>query len=298
VAEFSASDAAFTGFRIVWERPLSVLAWAVLAFVFSLGQALFISVSAGAAFAKFSQLGVESASSEPALVLDLFRQVAPTYAVLLIAWLVLYAVVYAAMNRAVLRPAESRLGYLRLAADELRQLGLFALLIALAFGVYIAVFIAAFLMVVLFSLAVGQAGPALAIAILAPLVFCAVVFLAVRLSLASPLTFATGRIDLAGAWRLTRGRFWPIFGAYLIAVALSFVVLIAVLAIALAAVAVVGGLGALAPALQPDLSSPAALATPARLVYQAVSAVGTALVWPITMSPPAAIYRALAGGAR
>jgi hypothetical protein len=232
------------------------------------------------------------------MVFDLFRQVAPTYAVLLVAGLVLYAIIYSAMNRAVLRPTESRFGYLRLAGDELRQLGLFALLFALALGVSFAVALVTIVIMVLFSMAAGQPGAAMAIAILLPLIFCGAILAAVRLSLASPLTFATGRIDLAGAWRLTRGRFWPLFGAYLIALALSFVVMIAVLAIALAAVAVVGGLGALAPALQPDLSSPAALMTAPHLVYLTVLAAGTALVWPITMSPPAAIYRAIAASGR
>ena len=61
-----------------------------------------------------------------------------------------------------------------------------------------------------------------------------------------------------------------------------------------AVVAVVGGgVGAIASTLQADTASVAAVLTPPRLAYLAVSAIGQALIWPVTMTPPAAIYRAL-----
>jgi hypothetical protein len=41
----------------------------------------------------------------------------------------------------------------------------------------------------------------------------------------------------------------------------------------------------------------AQVVAPARLAYLAVSAIGQALIWPVTMTPPAAIYRALTAGA-
>ena len=115
MAGFSAADAAFTGFRVVWERPLAVAIWAAVQFVVSLAINLFIAISAGQAFGQMSQLGLQP-PADPDKVMALFRQVAPTYVVVLIVVLVLAAVFYAAMNRAVLRPAESRFGYLRLAS--------------------------------------------------------------------------------------------------------------------------------------------------------------------------------------
>lgn len=300
MAGFSAADAAFTGFRVVWERPWAVLIWAVAQFAASLAINLFIAVSAGQAFAQMAQFGLQPPADQQK-VMTLFREIAPTYVVVLIAVLVLAAVFFAAMNRAVMRPAESRFGYLRLAADELRQLGLFVILLLLAFGFYLAVLIvAAFVVGVLGALlgAGAQVGAGVMLAILLPVLACVFIFLGVRLSLASPLTFASGRINVFGSWAMTRRRFWPLFGTYLIAFALSLVVSALTLAIAVLAVAILGGgVQALGPAFQSDVSSVAAILTPSRLVYLAISAIGAALTAPITMCPPAAIYQSLTGGA-
>jgi hypothetical protein len=296
VAEFSASDAAFTGFRVVAQRPWIVAVWAFLQLVSALGFNLFMAYSAGPALAKLDQLGVPQPGQDLAPEFDLFRQVAPTYIVVLLGSMVLNAVLYAAMNRAVLKPTESRFGYLRLAADELRQLGLFAIFLGLGIIAYAVLIIVSAVVIVILGLATGGAGTAalgLGLAILLPVVICAVVFVAVRLSLASPMTFDTHRIDPLAAWRMTRGRFWPMLGAYVIGFVLSALVVLLTLAIARAAVAVVGGVGALPAGLQVDLSSVAAVVTPPRLAFLVVNAIGQALIWPVTMTPPAAIYRAL-----
>jgi hypothetical protein len=301
VAEFSASDAAFTGFRTVAQRPWIVAIWAGLLFAFTVAQHVFVAYSAGDAFTRLAAMGLQPPSQDPTQLLTLVRQVAPTYVVLLVASLVLNAVVYAAMNRAVMRPQESRFGYLRLASDELRQLGLFVFFVAVVVVAYTAIIIAAMAVVVLVALATGGADApttmALTLAVLIPTTICAFIFLAVRFSLASPMTFETRRIDPWAAWRLTRGRFWPLFGTYFMAFALSVVVGILSLAIAVAVVAVIGGVGSLGAALQSDTASVAAVVTPARIAFIAVSSIGQALIWPVTMTPAAAIYRALAPSA-
>jgi hypothetical protein len=300
VAGFSAADAAFTGFRVVWERPWAVAIWAAVQFAASLALNLFIAISAGQAFSQMSQLSLQP-PADPDKVMTLFREVAPTYVAVLIAVLVLAAVFYAAMNRAVMRPAESRFGYLRLAADELRQLGLFVILIALALAFYLVVLIVASIVVGVLGAALGsgaEVGVGVMLAILLPVLACVFIFLGVRLSLASPLTFASGHINVRGSWALTRGRFWPLFGTYLIAFALSLVVSALTLAIAVLAVAILGGgVQALGPAFQADMSTVSAILTPSRLIYLAISAIGAALSAPITMCPPAAIYQSLSGGA-
>jgi hypothetical protein len=97
---------------------------------------------------------------------------------------------------------------------------------------------------------------------------------------------------------MTRGRFWPLLGTYLIAFALSVVVIVLTIAIADAAVAVAGGgMAALASTVQSDMSSVAVVLKPARLANITVFAIGQALIWPVTVAPAAAIYRALTGGA-
>ncbi|HVN00728.1 MAG TPA: hypothetical protein VMT68_11000 [Caulobacteraceae bacterium] len=296
MAEFSVSDAAFTGFRIVWERPWAVAIWGVLQIVVQLALNVFVAYSAGPAFTKLAQLSFTS-GQDPTEVLGLFRQLAPTYAVLLMTVLVLNSVLYAAMNRAVLRPNEARFGYLRLAADELRQLGLFVLYAMLGFAIYLGILVVGTVLVVVAGLATGGAAGAtvgLTLAILVPLILCIFVFVGVRFSLASPLTFATQRVDLFGSWGLTKGRFWPLFWTYLIAFCLSIVVSLLVFAIAAIAAMLIGG-GGLSAAVSPsDMSSVAAVVAPPRLAYLAITSIGQALIWPVTISPPAAIYRALA----
>ena len=153
MAEFSAADVAFTGFRIVWERPWVVAIWASLQLVVSLSFNLFVAYSAGPAFAKLDQLGLQPPTSQdPTAEFALFRQVAPTYLVLLVGVLVLNAVLYAAMNRAVLRPGEGRYGYLRLASDELRQLGLFAIFAGLGIIAYALLIIVSAVVIVIIGL--------------------------------------------------------------------------------------------------------------------------------------------------
>lgn len=301
MAGFSAADAAFTGFRLVWERPWVVAIWAGLQFTASLALNLFIAISAGAAFSQLQQVGVQP-SADPAKMMTLLREVAPTYVAVLIAVLVLAAVFYAAMNRAVMRPAESQFGYLRLASDELRQLGLFFCLILLAFAFYLAVLIVASLVAGVLAAALGagaQMAVGVLLAVLLPVLLCAFIFLGVRLSLASPITFATGRINVFGSWAMTRGRFWPLFGTYLIAFALGLVVLFLTQAIAVLAVAILGGGGqqALASAVGFNPTSVSEILAPSGLAYLVIVSIGAALRAPITMCPPPAIYLALTGAA-
>jgi hypothetical protein len=69
-------------------------------------------------------------------------------------------------------------------------------------------------------------------------------------------------------------------------------------AIAVLAVAILGGgLQALGPALQSDVTTPQALLTPSRLLYLAIVSIGAALSSPITLCPPAAVYKSLAAAA-
>jgi hypothetical protein len=299
VAEFSAADVAFTGFRIVWARPWAVAIWAGLQILVNVALKLFIAASAGAAMVQIAQIGVPPPGADPGPMLALIRQVAPTYVVLMIVGLVVSAVFYAAMNRAVMRPRESRFGYLRLAGDELRQLGLFALLLLVFFALYMMIGISAVVLLTLLGMALGN--PALATALLLVIVLPATIgvfiYVGVRFSLASPLTFAGGRIDLAGSWRLTRGRFWPLLGAYCIAMALNLVVLALIFVIAVLAVGILGGgFAGLQAFMQSDPTSVAAVLTPAQLIYLAILSIGAALSAPITTCPPAAIYLALTGG--
>ncbi len=297
MAEFSSADAAFTGFRIVWERPISVVYWALLRLAVSLSVTLFITLTAGAVFTHTLQSMMQF-NPDPAQTLARLATAAPTLVVGLFVSLVLYAVLSAAINRAVLRPEQFRFGYLRLASDELRQLGLFGLMVALAIGAYLALLVAVSLVVTLLAFAIGDAAAiGLGLVVLLALSLVGLVFAGVRLSLASPRTFDTGRIDLLASWQMTRGRFWPLFWTYLLAFGLWAVVQALILAIGIFGVAIIGGgFEALGAEGQPDFSSFATALAPMALVNLVVSAIGEALSFPVTAAPPASIYRVLTGG--
>jgi hypothetical protein len=289
MTSFSVSDAATTGFRIVREHPKAVAIWAALQLMLSLGSSV-VMVTFGAPLTTLGTFGA-NASRDPAVAMAEFQQLAPLFAFFLIFALVFYPILYAAMNRAVLRPEEEGFGYLRVGADELRQFGLMILLIAVGIAAYIAVIVAMLIAVVPLGLmtaasrGAGAAGPTFAVGILTLLLILAAValwvFVWVRLSLASALTFATRKVNLFGSWTLTRGLFWPMFAAYLVALILVIVVMVLTGVISVALAAVTGGAASLTSAA--NLSSLSAFVTPTRLVGLVVSSLAYALVWPVML---------------
>ena len=302
-------DAALSGFRLVRERPRTIAVWAGVHLVFTLGIGLAMVLTGGAALA---QLTAASATSrtDPSQTLALLGQVAPMYLLLLVAFALYYAVFMAAVNRALMQPDDARFGYLKVGVDELRQLGLNILLLLVMIGVYIALIVVAILIGVTISL-IGAAlggfhGPSpsaggnmiygILTALLAFLVVGAgLIFVGVRLSLASPLTFAKKHIDLFGSWRLTRGRFWPIFGAYVLSWILVFIVYIIGYALIVAVSAAVGGASGTSLLFRPDLSSVRAYFTLTRFIVIVLQAALSALVLPVTLCPATEIYQRISG---
>jgi hypothetical protein len=299
MASFSVSDAALTGFRIVRERPKVVAIWAVIQFVISLIVAVAMVSWAGPALTSLSAAGGQT-SRDPAQALALFRQLAPLYLSLIGFSLVFYPMLYSTMNRAVLRPAEDRFGYVRLGADELRQFGLFLLIAAIGLVACIALIIVVGVIGAVVALALGGTGTtaiyALVFVVLGLATIALWLYFWVRLSLASALTFTTRRINLFGSWTLTQDLFWPLFGAYAVAVILAIVVSLLTVVISTAAAALVGGgTGGLAAIMHPDRSSLAAYLTPGRIISLVIGAISSALVWPVLLTPAASIYRSLTG---
>jgi hypothetical protein len=303
MAEFSASDAATTGFRVVREHPTAVLFWAVAQLLVGAISTVLLVGMAGPAMNQLQSMS--AGSQDPAASIKALQQLAPVYVLMLPISLVIYGVIYAAMNRIVLRPEDSRFGYLRLGADELRQVGVLVLI----FLIMVAVYIVSLILAVVFGAIIGgvaavAGGPnataavsALAVIIAMLGVLAAIMFVGTKLSLASPMTFATGKIDLFGSWALTKGRFWPIFGTYFLAFILMLLTgLLAMLIIGAIMAAIAGAQGAMAMFMKPDMSSVTTYFSPARIVYLVLVSAFTALFLPIWLTPPAAIYRSLTAG--
>lgn len=284
MAGFSIQEAALGGFAAVRAHPRALLVWTPVAFVISLtAQVVFFQLGG-------QELDWSVLREDPAQVSALAQKVAPAELALLLVGLVANAFVQAAMMRLELSPKDSRFGYFRVGLDELRQLGLEVLAMVVLMGGYFGFALVVSLVVV----AISGLGAAPNVAEVFTGVLGALVILgavAVRLSLAVPLTFDTGRIDLFGSWRLTRGQFWPILGVYVLAAALVAAVWVFanVLFFGLAGLVLGRDMAELATAPR-DL---AGYFTPLRLIAALFSAFVAALIWPVLITPSARIYRSL-----
>ena len=285
-----AAEAATAGFRLMRAEPRTWLAWAGVSLVFYaiIGVATFGAVGPQMA----ALTAAPGVTPDPATVFAALGHAAPVYLLIAVLSLGFYAVFYAAVNRALLRPQEGGWRHLRLGADELRQLAVLILQTLVFFGAYLGLTIVLVVFISLGAVLAGLAGGGAAKAGLAILVglltfvgilaeFAALAWVAVRLSLASALTFDTGRVRVFGSWRLTRGVFWPLLGAYLLTLVFLALVTLGPLFVSAVIAALTGAAGGVGSfLLRPDMSSPAAYFGPARIV----SFVLGAAVLPVYMS--------------
>ena len=220
---FSASDAAFEGFRIVRRRPLSVLVWALAYVVFFAVGFLLVGQSVISVMTQIEAL--EQAGGSPTMT-D-FAPIMGAYGTIFgVAWplsILLGTVLSTAIARAVVRPKDSALGYLRLGIDEMRVLGAMVVQFLLLM-VYYAVVGGVCVGLGFYAHSSGQGWAWLACVLVGLTGFLALIWLIVRLSLTVPIIVAEGRFTLFGSMPVTRGRFWPLLGMALLAGIMSIVV--------------------------------------------------------------------------
>jgi len=292
MADFSATDVAFSGIRFVRERPRAVAIWAGLQIVVSLVLGAIVFGTMGPYLAQMQDFARQR-PADPTQAMAVFSHLLPMYALLIPLSLLINAVVYAAMARAVLRPADEGAGYLRLGGDEVRQI----LLILLWFVVAIGAEMGAFIVVLIPTVILGLISkPLAALGILIGLgVFAGLIYCLVRLSLSSAMTFDRKRVELFGSWALTKDHVWKMLGAYALVLGLALVIIILVSIIATAVAAVLSGVGGMAAIFSGRVTSMADYFAPARLAVTLLWAVVTPLFWALFLMPPAEIYRHLSG---
>lgn len=294
MSDFSATDAAFTGIRFVREHPVTAAIWAGVQILISLALGAITVVTVGPSMVQLRGMQ-QQRPADPREVLAVLGHLLPFYALLLVIGLLINAVLYATMSRAVLQPSEERLGYIRFGMDEARQCLLVVLWFLLTIAAEIVGFVAAFVPTFVLSLAApGFRGLFLVVFVL--LVLAALIYLFVRLSLAYALTFDTRRVNLFGSWALTRGHVWKMLGTYLLVVGVGLAILLLTLIITVAVASVLGGIGAMASIFQPNVATLGAFFLPARLAVSVIWAVVTPLFWALFLMPPVEIYRQLRQG--
>jgi hypothetical protein len=307
MASFSATDAAFEGFRIAREKPVAILAWAGLSIVFSLISMVALISLLGPQMAEITAAS-RTPSSDPSQAFAMLGSVGKLYAIVIPLALLQSSLITCAVMRAVLRPNDKGFGYLKFGGDEIRMILMMIVMFFVWIGVGIAVFVVMMILGLVVGLATGAAnaagggGAAAVTGLLTGLIALVLTvglfaWIATRLSLAAPMTFAEGRVRIFESWKATEGKFWPMLGAYVLAFVMAVLVAILGFIIVMAISAVVGGgVGSAWGAMtQPDYSSFGAYFTAATVVTTLVWSIFGALYYAIILSPAAVIYRSLKG---
>lgn len=291
---FSASDAAFEGFRVVRRHPFALVFWALL-YVFVFGG-VFALVGGSVVNLMASATRLEAAGGSPtwADMQPLMQSYMTILAVAVPLFLVVSAVLTSAISRAVLRPGSSAFGYMRLGADEMRVLAV-TIVIALVMVVTMGVF--GFLIGGAYAVASGTSAGGLIVAVLCVAAICAYVWIMVRLSLAVPITIAERRIAVFDSFRMTKGHFWSLLGMALLAGVMSIVVsILGSIVIMPIEMMTGGGFKALEGMDGGNMMAMLQTAWPAILVMVVLQAILSALQLAVIYAPFSAAYRAIKGG--
>ncbi len=223
-----------------WKYFLSYIA--VMGLIF--GVTFFVYMSAFIPFFTAIESGAEP---EPEQVLGFML---PMFGIILL-FIPVYVVATSMFEAAALRRYIRKDGFsLGFGADELRVLGVMLIWFGAIVLAYIAFFLLFFLAAIPIALTGSDGAPPLGLFILIPvfmLVFgIAALFFGVRLSPASAITIRDRKVQFTSAWRVTRNRFWAMFGAFFLIYIISYVAQIVVQGVML------GGFG-VAAASNPDI---------------------------------------------
>lgn len=288
---FSATEAAFEGFRVVRRRPSIALFWGaaylfLFLAMFGLGAGQWAQIIAAAEAIE------QSADPSPEDLMAVGRMYAEVMAWILPLGLIVSSILSAAVARSVLRPQQSAWGYLRLGMDELRVLAV-TLVVGLIVGLSTTALFAVVMTLFGFGVATGQAVMFLLALILGLAAAALGVWLSVKLCLAVPMTIDRGKIVIFDSFKATKGQFWPLLGMALLAIVMALLVSILGSIISSAADLATGGMARLSALEGLSTAEVLAQAWPALLVSSLVNAVLSALQLAVLYAPFSAAWQAL-----
>jgi len=228
MARFSIGTAFGDAFGLVGRRPLSVFVWGLLILLPTAATFLVMLPMMGEVIAS-AETGAEPEFSQ-------MLQFQGMSGLLNILQLLIIAVVYTAVMRAVVRPGERGFFSLRLGMDEFRVA---VVGIAAMVGIYIAMIV-----LVLLGAAVGYAvwqlnspGNWMAIAALVLVLIFGVWLMMARISLIAPASVLYRDFAFVQGWRLGRGQTRALFGMMVV---LCLIVLLIEIVLVVAVLAAVG----------------------------------------------------------
>lgn len=289
---FSATEAAFEGFRVVRRHPLAIVFWTLAYVVFFV--ALFGLFAGPLATMMATTESLEGTQPSPQELEALGQTWFGFMALVLPLFLVIGAVLNTAVARAVLRPADKAFGYMKLGGDELRVLAVTLLLSIVFFAVSVVLFTV--VGVVAGVSAQANAGVGILLGVLLGLgALALVIWLAVRLCLAVPDTFHEKRISPFGSFALTKGQVFPLLGMAIIAFIMSLLVNFLGAIIALPITVMTGGMEQLATMDGQTTAQILRTAGPGLLGWGVVNSFFAALQIAVAYAPFSAAYRELKG---
>lgn len=219
---FSPVEAALEGLRTARHRPGLVLTWAASYFVMLALLGVFMALVLGGEVRQ--DIALLARTNDPGELIEIVARRNGLLLVLILLALGFISVLSTAIIRSVLHPGESRLAYLRVGPEEGRQF----LVSLINSGLALVVTAIPTALLLLVGTALFQAGAVTAAGWLGFLGTLAVtglsVWVAVRLSLFSAVTFAEGTINPRRAWTLTHGHFWHLMGMFLLTLLLALLV--------------------------------------------------------------------------
>ena len=309
----SATEAALEGFRLIGRRPVSVLAWALVWTLLAYGPLAWLIYLNGPGLAQtVSQTvnGFRMDRGHPwAAMMGVFRM-QMTFLQLLGPWVIwawlLHVVFRAAVYRSVLEPQKNAFAYLRVGEDELRLLLLQVVYVFIWIAIF-AVAIAACVALVMAARSLQPPAQALVDGLGVVAMVVLLIYVALRLSLAAPMTFAEKRIRIFDSWGLTASHVLQMLGVALLAVIFAGVV--AWIGAAIRNVILYGAMGDISGNLARAMPTAASarfavdprfiadlarLVGPALIAFIAIQVVIETLVRALATAPFAAAYRELA----
>jgi len=299
MANVSIGEAVGEGFRLIVKRPVSVLTWGAARTMLSVGAfsllAPFIAPFYIQSFNRMANPGGAAALPTPP---DLSQMMAMQGVSWLINFgsMVLGAVLYCAIIRAVLFPEKRAWAYMRLGLPELF---LFLLLFGAAIVMFIGLFVTILPLALLAGISFAAHAPFVGVIVIFAgfiAVFALLLWLFTRFSLLGAMMVQDGKFHFGDAWALTRGRFWSLF---LLGVLLVVILLVLEVVIGVAALAI--GFGVAGPAIgdfktfiqRPPAEILASL-TPAFILLAVLFVPVQGALYAILVAPWAIVYREIA----
>lgn len=236
---FSPTNAALEGFRLTRREP-ALLAGIALAYAAVTALVLVIDPQSVRSLLTLLQSftpGVAVPEEDQLALVNLYSRLG---GILALPALIMSVICQTAVGRAVLRPSSSPWSYFKPGRDHVHVL----ILSVLVWMLFLAASTVGFLIVGLLFGFSTVAGPILAVlGVLGTIAMVvALVWLAVKVSLALPLTIDRNRVSLRTSFKETKGVFWPLLGMAVMANLLTLAVSILISLVSAPVLTLTGGL--------------------------------------------------------